>query len=385
MLAALEKGLQDRPSGTEHGDGGTLFATLAAPARKPLRPSASVHALPAVLQQRLDALWQANPSDSVLIGVMARLSRPAAQEQALRLALQADTPVEIRLQLLQLLSEVGEPAHVAPLLELLCGKQAARTPQAVQLAALEALQRGEQKVIASSLVQAFPTMPDRLRARTAEILFSRKSWALRFLQAVDHGELPTETIRVEQLRLVALHQDKQLDQLVRKHWGNIQRGTAEEKLAEMRRLGNDLRDGSGNPAAGRELFAKHCATCHRLFEEGSILGPDLTHANRFDRDYLLVNIVDPSAVIRKEYLSYNVLTKDGRFLTGLIAEQNPAGLTLWGANNERTKIARDNLERLEESPVSLMPENLLKGLKPQELRDLFSYLQSPNSPSTGKK
>lgn len=99
----------------------------------------------------------------------------------------------------------------------------------------------------------------------------------------------------------------------------------------------------------------------------------------------MVSIVDPSAVIRKEYLSYNVQTTDGRFLTGLIAEQNPAALTLWTANNERTRIARNNIEPIDESPVSLMPEDLLKPLKPQELRDLFSYLQIPNPPSAAKK
>src|SRR5262249_13514965 len=104
------------------------------------------------------------------------------------------------------------------------------------------------------------------------------------------------------------------------------------------------------------------------------------HANRKDRDYLLASIVDPSAVIRKEYLAYNVHTIDGRSLTGLIAEQTPSAVTLVDAKNQRTKVARDRIESMQESPVSLMPENLLKDLKPQELRDLFSYLQSDKPP-----
>ena len=65
-----------------------------------------------------------------------------------------------------------------------------------------------------------------------------------------------------------------------------------------------------------------------------------------------------------------------RFLTGLIAEQSADRITILAANNERATIARDQIKTLQESPVSLMPENLLNGLKPQELRDLFSYLQS---------
>jgi putative heme-binding domain-containing protein len=123
-----------------------------------------------------------------------------------------------------------------------------------------------------------------------------------------------------------------------------------------------------------------------LFDEGNQIGPELTHANRKNTDELLSTIVSPSAVIRKEFMSFVVQTTDGRVLTGLIADQSPSSVTLLGAKNERTVIERDKIESLNESPTSLMPENLLSELKPQEVRDLFSYLQSqPTPPSpTGR-
>ena len=52
--------------------------------------------------------------------------------------------------------------------------------------------------------------------------------------------------------------------------------TPEEKLAEVRRFSNDLRAGVGDTAAGKVLYAKHCATCHKLFGDGGTVGPDLT-------------------------------------------------------------------------------------------------------------
>ena len=44
--------------------------------------------------------------------------------------------------------------------------------------------------------------------------------------------------------------------------------------------------------------------------------------------------------------------------------------------NERINVSAGDIEELRESPVSMMPDNLYQKLKPQELRDLFTYLQS---------
>ena len=148
----------------------------------------------------------------------------------------------------------------------------------------------------------------------------------------------------------------------------------------MRRFNNDLRAGTGKPAAGKLLFEKNCGVCHQLFGHGNKIGPDLTTANRTDRAALLGNIVDPSAVIRREFMNYVVVTTTGRVLTGVMAEQDGASVTIVDANNQRTKIPRNEIDELREAEVSLMPERILEKLTPQELRDLFAYLQSPTAP-----
>jgi putative membrane-bound dehydrogenase-like protein len=379
VLAALDQGLQDRPV-AERKNSGTLFREQGV-VEKPSAPRTGLEEkLPLALAEQIDALWKEGTKDVTLIRLCARLGRQPAQDRAVALASDAKAPQETRLVLVQTLAEVGKPSCVASLLKLVGGDE----PEALQRAAVGALQRFEREEIAAALLRHYPKMSARLRSRATEVLLSRKTWADAFLHEIDAGRFAAKDVAIEPLRVVALHKDQSLDDLVRKHWGNIQPGTPEEKLAEMRRLSNDLRAGSGTPSAGRELFAKHCATCHKLFGEGESVGPDLTHANRKDRDYLLVSIVDPSAVIRKEYVAYTVQTTDGRFLTGLIAEQTPSAVTLLDAKNERTRIARDKIESVRESPVSLMPENLLKELKPQELRDLFSYLQSDRLPAAPK-
>ena len=171
------------------------------------------------------------------------------------------------------------------------------------------------------------------------MLLAKRSWARVLLDHVVRGEIDPQDVTVDQLRTIAAHGDSELDAIVRKYWGSIHSATPEERLAVARRLNNDLRAAVGHADRGHEVFRKQCSNCHKLFGEGETIGPDLTHANRKDRSFLLASIVDPSAVVRKEYASYTVQTTDGRVLSGLIADQDDAHLTLLTAKNERLRAA----------------------------------------------
>jgi putative heme-binding domain-containing protein len=200
---------------------------------------------------------------------------------------------------------------------------------------------------------------------------------LALLERIDQHEIAAAAVPLEQLRRVALHGDARLDVLVHKLWGRIEAGTPEEKLAEMRRLNNDLRAGPGDRARGKEVFAKLCASCHKLFGTGGEIGPDLTGTARGDTTALLASLVDPGAVVRTQYLQYAAVTTNGRIQSGILVAQDAASITLLDAQNQRTTLSRDAIEELRELPTSIMPENLLGPLSPQELRDLFAYLQGP--------
>ncbi len=98
-----------------------------------------------------------------------------------------------------------------------------------------------------------------------------------------------------------------------------------------------------------------------------------------------MNVVDPSSVIRQQYISHMALTTDGRTLTGLLAESNSQTITLLDAKNNRTMLNRQYIEQLKESPISLMPENLLDALSNEQVRDLFVFLQSDAEIDLGKR
>ena len=141
-------------------------------------------------------------------------------------------------------------------------------------------------------------------------------------------------------------------------------------------LGRVLKAGQGNLESGHKLYLKHCGVCHTLHGEGDKIGPDLTTADRKNRDALLINILDPSGTIRPEFISQTALLNDGRVLTGLVIKSSADQITFVDAKQQKTTVSRDEIDQLHPSETSLMPEGVLEKLKPQEIRDLFSYLES---------
>lgn len=317
--------------------------------------------------------WQAAPENLMFLHLAILVGYSPANDAAFSEALDASASVDRRLALLSIVGEKSDPNRIESLTALAESNQV----DSVRAAAVRLLARADTAEVGSRLLKLHQSSgSDELKSQIRSVMLSQKSLAYVWLSAVEKGEIAASLTPLDQIRLVALLEDEKLNSIVTKHWGRLQGATAEEKLAEVRRLNNDLRAGSGNPETGRELFRKHCATCHHLFGEGTKLGPDLTSANRADRDFLLVSLVDPSSVIRKEFVSVVVLTTDGRVETGLAVARDDGGLTIVTSKNERKSFSAGEIEEVRESSVSHMPDTLYRQFKPQELRDLFSWLQS---------
>lgn len=316
---------------------------------------------------------KAAPEDLTLLQLGCALRHAEPMKATKQVAMDPSTPAERRVVLLGILGTLADKSIQAPLLEVLANDPS----ESVRAASLHALARFDDPTLAKELVRMHQApLSDGLQSLIRDILLSRASSARMWLEAVDRKEVSAASTTLEQIGRVAILGDPQLDALVSKHWGKLQGASREEKLAEVRRLNNDLRAGAGNALAGKQLFKKHCAACHQLFGEGAKVGPDLTTANRQDRNFLLVSLVDPNVAIRKEFVSVVVQTTNGQILTGLAVERTDASLTLVDSKGIKQTIATGEIEELRDSSVSLMPENLYQQLKPAELRDLFAYLQS---------
>jgi putative heme-binding domain-containing protein len=336
----------------------------------------SASTMPKDLREAVLNLANEDSGDALLARLSARFGSREARERFVATATNTQVSEALRLEAMALLADLGDTELVLPLRSLAVQDL---SPQ-VRLAALRALGKLDQRATADVVVGAYPTQDAAWRRQALDVLLGRKDTARKLLEAIDRGRIDARDVPLDQVSRVTILGDSELDDLVHKHWGRVTSGTPEEKLAEVRRLNNDLRAAPGNPVRGQALFRKHCGSCHRLFDEGTQVGPELTHANRKDRDFLLVSLVDPNAVIRREYQSSLIHSRDGRVLTGLIAEQTPSRVTLVVSATERTTLSRDEIEAMTDSPASLMPENLYREFSPEALRDLFAYLQADSPP-----
>src|SRR5262249_39182243 len=162
-------------------------------------------------------------------------------------------------------------------------------------------------------------------------------------------------------RQIASHGDAALNKRLTEVWGDV-RASDGEKRAVIDRLRKRLTPDhlkAADLAQGRQIFNQACASCHTLFGEGGRIGPDLTGSGRANLDYLLENVVDPSAIVPAGFRMSVVELKDGRVLNGVVTSKTDRILTLQTAT-EQVTVQRSDVQDLRESNLSLMPDGLLE-------------------------
>ena len=209
-------------------------------------------------------------------------------------------------------------------------------------------------------------------------LTAREQNALALVRAVDAGQIEKQDLSEFDIRQLQRFKEPKLKELVNKLFG-AKPSTAEraQLIAEMKRqvLAGD--PSSTNAIHGKAIFQKNCSSCHTLFGEGRQVGPDLTGAQRTDLDYVLINVMDPSALVGHAYRVTIIELKDGRVINGIVKAEDSSTITLQTATDRLVIAVQDVAERQQQS-VSMMPEGLLNRLSIQDVRDLVKYLNSEN-------
>ena len=324
--------------------------------------------------------------------------------QAVSTTLAGSPAEEARTLAFSLSVKFGDPAAIARMRDLLAGR---KTPPAQRKEYLAALLAAKDKDLVPVLRALFgeaglrsdairglaayddPQTPALLLAAYDKLnpaekrdvlatLTSRVSYAQALLGAIDKKVLPAADLAADMVRQMRNLKSEAIDKQIVAVWG-IVRDTPADKaklIAHYTKLIGAQHVHPDELPLGRAVFAKTCQQCHTLFGVGNKIGPELTDSNRADLAYLLSNVLDPSAVMAREYIPAVIVTTGGRVITGLIREETKAAVTLVTAN-ETVIVPRDEIEEQKPGDKSMMPDDLLKPLSDVEVRALVAYLASP--------
>jgi putative membrane-bound dehydrogenase-like protein len=317
----------------------------------------------------LDRLWEHPPP--VLKEPLER-TRPFFQQAAMAAA-DGKRALTERTEAVGLLGQGPFPVAAAPLQGLLTPQN----PAELQLAAVRALARHDSPKVGEQLLESWSGYSPVLRREVLEALLSRSDRAASLLTAIQEKHvLPSqiEPARQEQLRRLPDAKLRSRAQALLAGQGSPDR----RKVVAAYKPALDLK---GNATHGKAIFAKTCSTCHRLENVGVEVGPDLLSALRNKSpEQLLTDILDPSREVDPRYINYQVTDQAGRSYTGLIAAETASSITLRRAERAEDTILRSNIDTIEATAKSVMPDGLEAQLSKQDLADVIAYLRSVAAP-----
>lgn len=241
--------------------------------------------------------------------------------------------------------------------------------------ALVGLTRFDDPSVAQRIANDYRSFHLLDRPSVLEVLTTRPSFCNALIDAMQRQRVPVEDVKTRHVRAMLGLIDSEARDRLEQVWGKLpaEQSDHAQRIAELTEL-LEREAPAVSEARGRAIFDQRCATCHKLFGSGAEVGPDLTGSDRRNLDYLLLHVVDPSALVPNEFRATLIQTADGRTLSGLVLSENESTLTLLGTST-RDIIQKELVEERALSQKSFMPEGLLDELPDESIRDLIAYLR----------
>jgi putative heme-binding domain-containing protein len=307
---------------------------------------------------------------TLLLSVM--FGDPEATASLRKTAADPNREESVRHTALQTLVE-AKAADLPPLLRDLT---ADRTMRGQALRALAAFSDPETPPL---ILKRYRDFTDAEKADAVATLASRPAYAIALLDAMERGEVPTRDLSAFTARQLLGLNDKNLSEKLTKVWGVIRppAGDKTKLLAHYLQLTPPDALKKADRSLGRGIFARTCAKCHTLFDDGGKIGPDLTGSQRANPEYVLTKVLDPNAVVAKDYQMILFTLNDGRTVNGVVKQETDKVVTVQ-TQNDLLRLTKSDIESRKQSAQSMMPEGQLAMLTDVEVRDLIAYVAGPD-------
>jgi putative membrane-bound dehydrogenase-like protein len=245
--------------------------------------------------------------------------------------------------------------------------------RALRVDGIRAIAAFDDAALGRLLIERYQTFDPAEKYEAIHTLASRPRYGRLLTEAIAKKAVPREDIPAaiprQLLRVVGT---SFLDV-----WGPVERSASEEQAyAKYRVLLDDAAVRAASAQNGRAVFQRTCGACHKLYDEGGAIGPDLTGSNRTNVDYLLLNVLNPNAEVQDAYKMVVVTTRDGRTYSGTVASETDRQLVLRVAGSDAVTITKSEIQSREATNVSMMPAGLFDALPDRDVLDLVAYLRT---------
>jgi putative heme-binding domain-containing protein len=244
-------------------------------------------------------------------------------------------------------------------------------PPAIQQAALQALSRHADPQVGQIVLELWPSWSPAIRREAQEVLFSRPIFIEQMLAAVEENRFPIRQLDPARRDRLLHHPNSSIRNRAQKL---LSSEVASARSDAVKKYQSSLTM-TGDISRGKLLFQKNCATCHQFDGQGFAVGPDLHSAlGNKTKEALLIDILDPNREVDSRYINYIITTKQGRTITGTISSESASSVTLRRAEGVEETCLRSDIDEIQGTGKSLMPENLEEQLNQQDIADVIGYL-----------
>lgn len=239
--------------------------------------------------------------------------------------------------------------------------------------ALESLQNARLDGLPEALLELRGKLGPKMASSILTLLLARADTTQSLLDAIEAGKVQFAELQLDQRQAILSHPTREIAARAKALMESKGALVASDRqgLVDQWMPVTEL---DGSVENGIAMFKKHCSVCHRHGTMGTAIGPNLTGMAVHPKHEILTNVLDPSRSVENNFRTYQILTKDGAVLTGMLAGESANSMRLINSQGKEQQVLREDIDEMNASVKSLMPDGFENLMSRQELADLLTFL-----------
>lgn len=242
---------------------------------------------------------------------------------------------------------------------------------------IQLLGRQTNAKVLRSLVEQLKNSTTEQQSEFAFALGNSKEGISALLDAIEHGKASPYVLQNPkwQQETAAVVQSSGLQERIAKLTSGLPSLSDQEQVT-IEKIRAIYTSSQPSVEAGAKSFEKRCAACHKIGDQGNLIGPQLDGIGNRPLERIVEDILAPSRNVDAAFKTVLIQTIDGQVVSGLPRREEGEVLVLANAEGKEVRIPQSDIELRKQSPLSLMPGNFVEQIPQSELLDLLRFLET---------